>query len=234
MLTCHRLLLITPVLAATLSGCGGWSAWVQRNHHEPVEMTHREATDELYRSQPHSAPSEVFNENYDPYHGQLEPYGTQSRRFAPPPVPPAQNNETTSNLNRQNSQADPASADEQLIRTLKKPRIFSPESVRNIYDRIRGTPSEQPPSERIKRDGPIALRQNLPSPTQPCGYDELISAGPVRLGIPETEEGPLLHPVLPQLDGPAGSRLPAVVQAGPSSYSRPMYADPLSLSDSRR
>jgi hypothetical protein len=224
----HRLLLVTPVLAATLCGCGAWDAWLQRNHQQPVETAlHDGADDKSYRSHPETSPSEVFNENYDPYNGQHAPYSPQPRRFAPPPAPPAQNNETSSQLNQQNSQTDRSAADDPLIRTLRTPRVFSPDNVRGIYERIRGSQGEQPHSEPARREGPIALRQHPPSPTQPCGYNEpeVAAATAVRLGIPETEAGPLLHPGGLQLESLAGSLEPAVVQAGPSSYSHPMYAD---------
>jgi hypothetical protein len=233
----HHLLLVTSVLAAALSGCGLRDAWLQRSHREPVEAAlHVGAADGSYRSHPDSSPSEVFNENYDPYNGQYAPYSPQPRRFAPPPAPPAHNNETTSNLNQQNSQTDRSAADEQLIRTLKTPRIFSPDSVRGIYDRIRGSQGEQPHSEPIKREGPIALRHNPLSPTQPCGYDELevAATSPVRLGIPETQDGPLLHPGRPQLQSLAEFLEPAVVQACPSCYKHPMYADPMTLTEFNR
>jgi hypothetical protein len=231
MIACPRFLLFAPVLAATLSGCGVWDAWMQRGYDEPVQTARGDSSSEGDRFVPGYSAPDVYNDDYDPYRGQYDPYGSQSRRFAPPPAPPAQNSDAS-----RLDQSGTAAADEPLIRTLKTPRIFSPDSVRGIYDRIRGSQSEQPASESARREGPIALRQKPPSPTQPCGYDELetSTAHPVRLGIPETEGGPLLGPALPQLDGPAFARPPAVVQAGPSAYSHPMFADPMILSDSDR
>lgn len=227
---CTRFLLMAPVLAATLSGCGVWDAWMQRSYDEPAQTARSDFSLEADRYVPGNAAPEVYNEDYDPYAGQKDPYGSQFRRFAPPPAPPAQNSDATSSLDRSGSSA----AEEPLIRTLRTPRIFSPDNVRGIYDRLRGPQGEQPSSESTRREGPIALRQKPFSPTQPCGYDELetSTARPVRLGIPETDGGPLLQPALPNLDGPSGFRPSAVVQAGPSSYRHPMYADLMTLTQS--
>jgi hypothetical protein len=232
MIACPRFLLIAPVLTATLSGCGAWDAWMQRAYDEPPQTARDDSSSANDRFVPGNSAPEFYNEDYDPYHGQHDPYGSQSRRFAPPPAPPAQNSDATSRLDP----SRPAAGDEPLIRTLRTPRIFSPDNVRGIYDRLRASQSDEPSAESTRREGPIALRQKLLSPTQHCGYDEteISTARPVRLGIPETEGGPLLHPVLPHLDGLAGLQPPAVVQAGPSSYSHPMYAEPTPLTESHR
>src|SRR5690606_31553679 len=183
MIACHRFLLIVPVLATTLSGCGVWDAWMQHAYDEPVQTAEQHALSSAANGihPGHSAP-DTYNKNYDPYGGQYEPYESQSRRFAPPPAPPAENGETTSTLDRQDRPAAPGAADEKLIRTSRTPRFFSPDSVRNIYDRLRGSENDPPQAEPVKRDGPIALRQHSPSPTQPCGYNEAADAiaGPVR------------------------------------------------------
>lgn len=232
MIACRRFLLVTPLLAATLSGCGVWDAWMQRAYDDPVQTAMEDEPSAVANgSQPGHSTPEVFNENYDPYNGQYEPYGSQLRRFAPPPAPPAKNSDGTSSLDRQRRRGDDGAADERLIRTSRKPRIFSPESVRSIYDRLRGSEEDPPQNEPVKRDGPIALRQHPASSTQACGYTRMQHgiAGPVRFGIPEAEGGPLLQPARPQLKAENGLPLPVVMQACPSSYKHPMHADPTGI-----
>lgn len=224
-----RFLLISLVLTTSLSGCGVWKVWVQRVHQEPVASAAQDdPSTQGYLIEPgHSAP-EVYNENYDPYEGQYEPYGRQLQRFAPPPAPPAQENDVTSDLNRQSAPAGERSEDDRLIRTLKTPRIFSPESVRSIYDRFRKTESQSPPAGGDRPEGPIALRSSAMSPTQPCAYAQISPtiSGPVQLGIPETAAGPLRQSDSLPVAACGRGQSPAVVQACPSAYRQPMFADP--------
>lgn len=219
------LLLLAPVLVVALSGCGVWDTWKYRTNFAPV------AGDESMSDAPpvlpgHSTDPDTYNEEYVPYDG--EPTEAASpQRYAPPPAPPVQNEPTVSG-NESGPSPEADSEEEPLIKTLKAPRFFSPESVRSIYDRFRGSEADKP--ARAKLEGPIARRRISESPNRHCQYDASANGhtGPVQLGKPEAVDSSYVHAPYPHANHLTRtvSSHPVVMQACPSSFRHPLLADP--------
>lgn len=236
MLTRHcRLMLAAAPLCLLPSGCGVWDAWVNRNSSSSCAATVAECpSGPTQRITPgHSTGPEKFDDEFAPFDVD-EQSPTRIETLAPPPAPaiePHVEPPAPRPADKVHREIEPTPAAEgKLIKTLKTPRIFSPDGVRSIYDRFR-TPDEEgavtaPPE---KPQGPIAQIRTLPTPTHACQYspsgDHQLS--PVYLGSPESDVPPkwTSHP----LDG-TGSvedrNQPVVTQAGPSAFRHPLLADP--------
>lgn len=234
-------LLVAPLLAATLSGCGLGEVWRQRTAEAPAQTAAEDGLPaDAHRIAPgHSMdpPPEVFNRNYDPYGtGQA-----RSGRFAPPPVPPARTGVAVPDPQQDLRAEDGTAADRPLIRTLKAPRIFSSEGVRGLYDRMRddqsrGSEDEAVETARPRPEGPIAMRMNRPDQTQARRFTPSDMPGnPVDLGLPGAgiPVSPVAWPVSRQsAPGNEGNeqagadRKPIIQQAWPSLYKRPLFAEP--------
>lgn len=241
-----RLLLLAPVLLATLSGCGVWDAWKYRMGYQQPSRTAANYGYSQGRGttlQPgHSTDADEFNENYAPY--AQPPADGAADHIVPPPAPPARSDIPPANPNQPLIEQDvnlqnSADSESKLIKTLKTPKLFSPDGVRSIYDRFRNSEAEQAPAID-KPSGPIAQNRITPSPNRHCQYsdDEAHAAvSPVRLGLPETDvspssaEGDVLAPTTPSVRTVHDNTTrAAVMQASPSSYRHPLLADPTGVS----
>lgn len=231
----HRFwFLIAPVLVTTLSGCGVWDAWRYRMscHDQSIEA----CNDETYlypEIQPgHSTDPDQFNQNYAPYSEAPSEFAP-TERIAPPPVPPSSADQLTERDNRLPQSSE---SEHRLIKTLKSPRIFAPDGVRSIYDRIRGVEVETEQPQTPPPTGPIAQNHIQESPTRACLYDADADAheGPVQLGLPEAldttpqpwKRTPPQEIAHSEPSADIATRLPSVMQATPSSYKHPLLADP--------
>lgn len=208
----HRLqvLLIAPLMFGTFTGCSLWETWNR-------SLGTRQ-------SSAATVPGIRPGHSTDHYGGEV-PYAPEPhlQRIAPPPVPPSRSDIPPSRPDQpvieQEVRLPQEGSQSRFIKTLQTPRIFSPDGVRSIYDRIRGAAQEETPP---KPSGPIAQQRIVDPATQACTYrlPESEETNPVRLGLPETED------VESHSSSTEQRELPPVMQAGPSSYKHPLLADP--------
>lgn len=239
----------------TLSGCQVNDAWKSRmNRHERLAAAdddaffkRRRVTGDVARDDSgihpgHSSDADEFNENYAPYDAEPRDAGRRSVAPAsprpnepgrlvpliPPLVPPSRAATSQAKPEQPVTEQDVRLPTHQLIKTLRSPWLFRPERVRSMYDRLRGQDAEQPAAS--KPSGPIAQFPFRERAARACVYSEVdaVAACPVTLGLPETDSDPVRDQSESLTGSFAGyqSRLPAAMQATPSSFKHPLLADP--------